>query len=228
MKEPARCGHCGKALVGQDAKGGQFSYYICGTLNKKGAGSCPAPYLNSTRFEGLVIDKTRQHILTPENLTEFVKLVNGEFDHAGKGLQDEVDVIADSLAGIEGRLGRLYEAIKTGGIDPSDLKPRIRERRGQQDRLLSRLAEVNHQLSERRIELTSPGVVSPYVEDMHALLAHSPLSERKAFIRSFVKEVKVTGQEVLLTYTMPLSPDGASEEGVGVLPTVRYGGRYWT
>ena len=25
----ARCGHCGKALVGQDAKSGKFSYYIC-------------------------------------------------------------------------------------------------------------------------------------------------------------------------------------------------------
>lgn len=53
-------GHCGKALVGQAAKGGQFSYYVCGTLNKKGAGSCPASYINSTRFENPVIDKVRQ------------------------------------------------------------------------------------------------------------------------------------------------------------------------
>jgi hypothetical protein len=36
----ARCGHCGKALVGQKAKSGQFSYYLCGTLLKQGAGSC--------------------------------------------------------------------------------------------------------------------------------------------------------------------------------------------
>ena len=36
-------------------------------------------------------------------------------------------------------------------------------------------------------------------------------------------------QEVLLTYTMPLSPIGISEEKeVGVLSTVQYGGRYWT
>jgi hypothetical protein len=43
------------------------------------------------------------------------------------------------------------------------------------------------------------------------------LAERKSFIRSFVREVKVTGAEVLLTYTMPFSPKGISEERVGVL-----------
>ena len=42
----ARCGYCGKALVGQDAKSGQFTYYVCGTLQKKGTGSCPARRLN--------------------------------------------------------------------------------------------------------------------------------------------------------------------------------------
>ena len=47
----ARCGHCGKALVRQDAKGGQFSYYVCGTLFKKGSGSYSSHYINSQKFE---------------------------------------------------------------------------------------------------------------------------------------------------------------------------------
>ena len=38
----ARCGHCDKALVGQDAKSGQFAYYVCGILLKKG-GLMPNP-----------------------------------------------------------------------------------------------------------------------------------------------------------------------------------------
>jgi chaperonin cofactor prefoldin len=175
-----------------------------------------------------VIDKIRQQILTPGNLSELVRLVNEELDQTSNTLQSEVDVTEGNLADIEGRLERLYDAIESGGIDLNDLKPRIRELRGQQNRLLSRLAEVNNQLSERRVELASPEVVSRYVEDIRTLLSHSPLSERKAFIRSFVREVRVTGQEVLLTYTMPLSADGVTEEMVGVLPTVRYGGQYWT
>jgi len=36
----AKCGYCGKALVGQDAKGGKFNCYVCGPLLKKGSGAC--------------------------------------------------------------------------------------------------------------------------------------------------------------------------------------------
>ena len=39
----AKCGYCGKALVGQDAKGGKFKYYVCGTLLKKGAVTAGRP-----------------------------------------------------------------------------------------------------------------------------------------------------------------------------------------
>ena len=67
-------------------------------------------------------------------------------------------------------------------------------------------------------------MVTECVDDLRSLLEESTLAERKSFIRSFVKEVKVTGDEVLLTYTMPLPPEGISQERVGVLHSVRYGG----
>ncbi len=76
----AKCGHCGKALVGQDAKSGKFNYYVCGTLLKKGSGACKSHYINSQKFERLVIDKIKEHILTEENLRELVRLVNEEMD----------------------------------------------------------------------------------------------------------------------------------------------------
>ena len=39
-------------------------------------------------------------------------------------------------------------------------------------------------------------------------------------MRSFVKEVKVTDNEVLLTYTIPMAPKGITEEEMGVPPIV--------
>ena len=36
------------------------------------------------------------------------------------------------------------------------------------------------------------------------ILEEGSLTERKAFIRSFVNEVRVTGNEVLLNYTIPM------------------------
>jgi hypothetical protein len=51
-------------------------------------------------------------------------------------------------------------------------------------------------------------------------LAESSIIQRKSFIRSFVREIKVTGDEVLLTYTMPLPTEGTLEEKMPVLYSV--------
>jgi hypothetical protein len=51
------------------------------------------------------------------------------------------------------------------------------------------------------------------------------MSERRTFIKGFVKEVKVTGNDVVLSYTMPIMPDNLTLEKEGVLHTVHYGGR---
>jgi len=56
-------------------------------------------------------------------------------------------------------------------------------------------------------------------------LESSPLPEKKAFIKSFVRAIKVTGNGGHITYTFPIPPDNLDEEKLGVLPTVRYGGR---
>jgi site-specific DNA recombinase len=40
-------------------KVGSFSYYVCGTLLKKGAGSCKARYLNSRKFDEIIINKIK-------------------------------------------------------------------------------------------------------------------------------------------------------------------------
>jgi site-specific DNA recombinase len=80
-------------------------------------------------------------------------------------------------------------------------------------------------LSCRRVELADTEAVNYYVEDLRGLLGGSSLTERRSFIKSFVKEVKVTDNEVLLTYTIPMAPKGITEEEIEVPFIVHYGGR---
>jgi hypothetical protein len=47
--------------------------------------------------------------------------------------------------------------------------------------------------------------------------------ERRSFIRSFVRELKVTRYAVVLNYTMPLLSEEASTEEIRVLFTVQHG-----
>ncbi len=83
-------------------------------------------------------------------------------------------------------------------------------------------------MSDRKVELADLETVSGYVSDLHSLLKEGSLAERKAFVRSFVREIKVTCDEVIMNYNIPLLPDNITVGKERVLPTVQYGGRYWT
>jgi DNA invertase Pin-like site-specific DNA recombinase len=220
----AHCGYCGKALVGQDAKSGQFTYYVCGTLLKKGAGSCPARYLNSQQFESLVIQKIKEHILTTENLARLVNIVNEEMDSLAAEYQQRLYSVKDEITDLNCRLERLYDALETGKIQLADLAPRIQQLRQRQEQLQRSKWELEQQLSDRRIELADTKTVTKYVADLRNFINENSLAERKSFIRSFVKAVKVTGDKALLSYTIPMLPRGLCEETLPVLSIVHDGG----
>ena len=122
----------------------------------------------------------------------------------------------------------LYDAIETGKLDLDDVVIRIRELRSRQDQLQARRMEIEGQMSDRKVELADLESITNCVDDLRELLKEGSTAERRAFIRGFVKEVKVTGNEVVLSYTMPLIPDNLTMEKEGVLPTVQYGGQYRT
>ena len=224
----AYCGYCGKALVGKYAKSGQFSYYVCGTLDKKGSGACQAKYINAEKFESLVIEQINKRIFSKDHLINLVRMVNEEVDSTMNSFQDELVHISDTIEDVNRRLERLYDAIETGKLDLDDVVIRIRELRSRQDQLQARRIEIENQMSDRKVELADLEGITNCVDDLRELLTEGSTSERRTFIRGFVKEVKVTGNEVVLNYTMPIIPDNLTIKKEGVLPTVQYGGPLWT
>ena len=86
--------------------------------------------------------------------------------------------------------------------------------------------ELEQHLSDKRVELADLATATHYVKDLRNLLSEGSLAEKKAFIRSFLEEVKVTGKEVVLTYIMPLPPEGTIEGQIPVPSIVRHGGQY--
>jgi hypothetical protein len=210
--------------VGQEAKGGRFHYYVCGTLLKKGAGSCQTGYLNREKYENLVVNKIKEFILNEDNLRELARLVNEEMGNNAGTFAKELGMITEEIADINDRLERLYDGLETGKIGIDDLAPRIQQLRHKQELLLTRKCELEMLLSDRRVELADLETVTKYVRDLRELLEESELLEKKAFVKSFIREVKVTDNEVLLIYTMPVSPERISKDGTGVLYSVHYGG----
>ena len=152
-------------------------------------------------------------------------MVNEEMDTAMRSYQNEFELISDTIADINHRLERLYDAIETGKLNLDDVVIRIHELRQRQEQLQTKRIEIESQMSDRKVELADLETVSCYVDELHDLLREGSLAERRTFIRSFIKEIRVTGNEAVLTYTIPILPEKVTIEKEGVLPIVQYSGR---
>ena len=227
-----RCKACNRALSGQDAKSGKFAYYVCQSVMKRGSGACDAPRLNARRFEEKVVGKIRENVLTESNIRALVKLVDEEMDGIAREQRQRLETIESELEDVKRRLGRLYDLAETTDLDIEDFKPRIREHRERQGKLETSAEEARTVLSQRREVLDDVETITAYAQDMSVFLNESELTERRAFIESFVKEIVVQPGNALLRYTIPMpedSPIGDSDAEelalhAPVLSTVKSGG----
>ena len=137
-------------------------------------------------------------------------------------------MVERELADVKGRLGRLYEALETGHLELNDVSPRIHQHRHRQEQLEATHEEIHDRTKGRRQELLDLETVTQYVTELRELLAKGSIVERRSFIKSFVKEIRVGKQEAVIKYTLPMPPDDTSEEGATVLPIVQFGGPAWT
>ena len=175
-------------------------------------------------MEAVVIETLKDHILNKESMEGLVDRVNSSMENETGSCHDELAIVTNEITTVSGHLDRLYDALETGKVDLDDLAPRIRDQRIQHEQLQNRKYELECYLSDRKVELTDLKRVIGYVENLRSILDKGTLQERKAFIRSFVRSIKVTGDNAKLSYMMPVPPEWLTEEKVRVLYYVRYGG----
>ena len=194
---------------------------------KRGSGAC-----NARRFEELVVGKIRENVLTESNIRALVKLVDEEMDGIAKEQRQKLETIEAELVDVKRRLGRLYDLAETTDLDIDDFKPRIRDHRERQERLEATAEEARTMLAQRREVLDDVETITAYALDLSMFLNESELTERRAFIESFVKEIVVMPDNAVVRYTIPMPDDSpipgrdAEEMALNgsVLSTVKFGG----
>jgi site-specific DNA recombinase len=187
-------------VTGRYAKSGKFAYYVCNTLEKKGA--CKAKYYNAEEFEKVVVEQLLKHILTPENLSELMDLANQELESLEDSRINELIVITDAINDINEHLGHLNDAVETGKLDLGDIALRIKELRLRQEKLHSHKNEIENELSDKLVEPIDMETMTHYVSEIQEIIEGS-LANKKAFIRGFAKDIRVTGDEAVMNYSLP-------------------------
>ena len=208
----AKCKTCNTPLIGRFAQSGKYSYYVCQSTIKLGRDACNTPTLNAHRFEELVVAKIRSNILTEGNIRDLVKVVAEEMDGVTREQRKRLETIEDELEEVKRKLGRIWHFIETSDAVMTDASDRIREHRERQERLEYFAEQARAVLAQRRKVLDDVNTIAAYAKDMKDFLKESELTERRAFIQSFIKEIVVVPGDALLRYTVPM-PDDSSIPG---------------
>ena len=203
----AKCEPCNKALTAAEAKSGKYTYYVCQSILKKGSGSCDTPRLNAKSFEDIIISNIRENILTECNVRDLVKLLDEEMDGIAREQRQNLETIEAELEAVKRKLDRIWHFVESTDLDMADASERILEHRHRREQLEAAAEQARAVLSQRRELLDSADIIAAFATDMSEFLRNSELTETKAFVQSFVKEVLVRPGGATIIYTIPTPQD---------------------
>ena len=201
-----KCYRCKRALSGRYSSRGTFPYYVCHSFVKRAPGSCDSPRVDARKFEELVVGLIRSNILTEGNIRSLVNVVDEQMDDVAGEERKRLETIESELADVRGRLGRLYDLVETTTeFNMADFAHRIRDHKERQERLESAAEGARAILAQRRAVLDDVKTITAYAQDMNRFLQKSELTERRAFIETFVREIELLPDNAVVRYTIPIS-----------------------
>ena len=232
-----RCETCGKAMTAAEAKSGKYTYYVCHSLLKRGSGTCKTPRLNAKSFEALIVDELRANVLTESNIRDLVKLLDEEMDGVAHEQRERLQTIDGELEDVKKQLSRVWHFVaRSDSVDVAEASDLIVELRERKEKLEVAAEGARGLLSERRRFLDSADTIATFAAEMSDFLKTSELTETRAFVHSFVKEIEVKPGKAAIVYSIPTPEDspigGADTAEIAlngrVRSSVRDGGASWT
>lgn len=199
-----KCKKCGQSMAACGAKSGQYHYYTCQRYVKMGPQYCKQKLLNAEKLESFIVKTLRERVLTEENIKNLLIRVNDEMNLFEQDYETQLAVLQNTLADKQERRRNLYKTIEDGTLDFSDIAPRLKELNDEIQSLTDKTQEL-----EIRKELKQPIPVTdielrPYVLSLQEALGTGSITERKGFLRTFIKEIRVEYPNLVIEYTLPL------------------------
>ena len=180
-------------MTAAEAKSGKYTYYVYHSLLKRSSGTCKTPRLNAKTFEKLIDDELRANILTESNIR----------DGVASEQRQRLETIEEELEEVKRRLSRIWQVIETTDIEMADASECIKEHRDRKEKLEVAAEEARKLLSDRRQFLDSADTIATFAEDMNEFLKTSELTQTRAFVYSFVKEIEVKPGKAAIVYSIP-------------------------
>ena len=200
------CDTCGHHYVGTSAKSGRVHYYSCQSYMKRGKAGCDSPLLNKVKLETAVLDHVQDQILSEDNIRKYIQLVF-EQNRSDQKPSAEETAIDLAITDADAKLRRWEDTLERGLLSIEDAAHRIKTIRHERAALLKTKSELARKSqSKGKIVPIPTELMGAYIREMQARLRTKKIGYKKEFLREVIKEVRVRGREITLSYRIPLNP----------------------
>ena len=153
----------------------------------------------------MVVERIRSNFLTAGSIPDLVKAVDEEIDRMVAEHRKRLQTIESEIRDVNKQLDRIWRYIATrDDVDVPNTSARMSEYQDRADRLEDAAANARVVLDQHRSAMGDAGEIAEYARQMDDFLDRSELSERRAFIESFVKVIVVMPGQALLRYRVPM------------------------
>ena len=192
------CGDCGAAMTQMTGKGGLYTYYACANQRRTGA-DCSGRNVPQGVVESAVCGVLADRVLATEHveglISECIEHNRSQSDNDAR-LRKAQKRLLDAEAGLK----RLYEGVAAGVLDPGEqvLKEQLD---GLKLRKSEARAEVERCKSLKAAAFTPPSAanVAKFAGELRTLITEGKIPLRKAYIRSFVDQITIKNNQIVIT-----------------------------
>ena len=192
-----KCGCCNSGMTTATGKGGRYRYYKCNARIAKHINQCSNPAVSMPKMDAAVLDVLADKLFTPARVKDILSQLQKQLKTAKANEADEIKVLQDELKELEQRSERLFEAVEKG-ILPLDAHLQQRSHRIQ-----ARRQEVLTQMAgyKRRQQMPTikPKQIDLFCQALRMKLKEGKPGFSKQYLRYFVSEIRVTGNQVVMT-----------------------------
>ena len=195
----AICGGCGTEMLRESGKGGKYHYYRCSRLKRTGACDGGSPQaINATLLDGIVLDKVCDQILTPDRVQLVVNQVAAKRAAGTEEAAISLRQLRESRLKTTKKLTNLISMLAEGIVEATDsFKGLIKTTEGDAERIGNLIA-----VQERIVRATSTAITleqaTAFAIAFRQKLTTSAPALQKRIIRSFVKHIVITNDEIAI------------------------------
>jgi len=174
---------------------------------------CGGKLVNKGKLEAAVVDQIQQHVLSRDNVKKYIELAVAQERAADVMPTAEEATNRLAIEDAETRLRRWEDALERGLLSPEEASRRIKEIRAELDALIKNQARLQRQKEAKaKVHPIPTQLMDAYIGIMQARLKSDGLGNKREFLRELLKEVKIDGNQVTVTYRLPLDVEQAGSE----------------